>query len=900
MANFDTGLRSWSPSIPSGVSASQDAHCIPFRSSWAIDGIIEITDFTGDYPGSNLNFNYILKTLRAIDNFKLEGNINVYSEPFLDLQVRYSSSNPGSSSSGPRDSGGTIWYDTQRVNNPDQTSPYSSHTWEFETPRRDIPSGYYIWIRFVGSVDGDDINTVRLRMSDYVPPLQLSGDMASGAPTMEGDLTVDLNTQLSGFMASGAPTMEGDLALDGPVQLSGDMASGAPTMSGDLDIKVIIPDQVLTIPAPNTVHSDYLDWSGLGLLIEPPLTIDQDTNIYLISLRLSKSVSENNYFFVSDIQDSTFVQSFLTSREMLPIWEQNLSAIRLQFGSLSAYIPGPDSSESTTQDDTEPYVWINNAVNNDLADIIDSVANGDAGNFIITLSSEYTPPPPPPLELSGSIASGSPTMKGDMTVPEPLELSGSIASGSPTMKGDLTVPEPLELSGSMTSGAPTMRGDLTVLPPIQLSGDMASGAPTMGGDLSIPEPLEPLELSGSIASGAPTMEGDLSLRSPLLLLSHWDSSGLIVDAAAVLVATAPPGLYANSDRGGTGVPLEGELGLSAAQTVISWIRWDGSKLILNDNNKPSALTISDYLILAANNLYIYLQTSLDGVVSFRIADNLFPASQQGGNYINIGPPQDASDLLDNISDGDRFLFAVASPAPIALSGSIASGAPTMEGDLRIVLPLQLSGDIASGAPTMEGDLAVLPPIQLSGDMDSGAPTMGGDLSVTDILQLSGDMATGSPTMEGDLSVVNPLQLSGDISSGAPAMEGDLTIKETLLLLADQDISDINVDASALLVATGDTTLYADSTRGGTGVPIDGELGLSATNTLVSKIFWDGTTMRLNDNDVPTELTLSSYLNSASNNLHIFWKTDTLEGSFRIVDHQSGLPSRSIRRRWRVC
>ena len=594
-----------------------------------------------------------------------------------------------------------------------------------------VPANYYFWA-FVGT----------------------STEIASWSwRSLEGsfDQVPEVPLELSGSIASGSPTMSGDLILDGPLPLSGSIASGAPTMSGDLTAN--IPDQVLNLPAPTTVGSDYLEWIGLGLLLEPLLTIDQDTNIYLIVLRLHES--GENRFFVSNVQGATIIQSFLTGREMIPVWEQNLSAIRLQFGGLSAYIPGPDSSESTTQDDTEPYNWTNNgvSVNDDLADIIDSVANGDAGNLILTLSSEYTEPPLPPLELSGSIASGAPTMEGDLTIVNPLQLSGSIASGSPTM-----------------------RGDLSVLPAIQLSGSIDSGAPTMEGDLSVSEPLAPSELSGSMASGSPTMEGDLSLKSPLLLLSHWDSSGLIVDAAAVLVSTGFPELYANSDRGGTGVPLEGELGLSATQTEISRIRWNGSNLILNDNNVPSALTLSDYLILAANNFHIYLQTALDGVVSFRIADNL-PGSAQGGNFINITPPQDASDLLDNISDGDRFLFAVASPAPIGLSGDMSSGSPTMGGDLSVVNPLQLSGDMASGSPTMRGDLSVLPAIQLSGSIDSGAPTMDGDLSVKVVapFSLSGSIASGSPTMEGDLTVPEPLLLSGDMSSGSPTMEGDLSI-----------------------------------------------------------------------------------------------------------------------------
>ena len=82
----------------------------------------------------------------------------------------------------------------------------------------------------------------------------------------------------------------------------------------------------------------------------------------------------------------------------------------------------------------------------------------------------------------------------------------------------------------------------------------------------------------------------------LLLLSDSDDAGLAVVAKALLVASAAGtsgnNLYADSDRGGTDTPLDGELGLGDDETVISRIRrFSATELNFNDNDSPATLDI---------------------------------------------------------------------------------------------------------------------------------------------------------------------------------------------------------------------------------------------------------------------------------------------------------------------
>ena len=164
--------------------------------------------------------------------------------------------------------------------------------------------------------------------------------------------------------------------------------------------------------------------------------------------------------------------------------------------------------------------------------------------------------------------------------------------------------------------------------------------------------------------------------APTLALSDFDDSGLDVEAAALLEASAPGtagnNLYADSDRGGTDSPLEGELGLGPDDVVISRIR-HGSETVLslNDNNNPVALALDDFFEGDGNGLTLYLQTEADGVVSFDVADQL--SGNRNSSTVRFTLPADAQTLLNNIPDGGRWIFALAQATPVAQDHEVAGG-----------------------------------------------------------------------------------------------------------------------------------------------------------------------------------------------------------------------------------
>ena len=119
--------------------------------------------------------------------------------------------------------------------------------------------------------------------------------------------------------------------------------------------------------------------------------------------------------------------------------------------------------------------------------------------------------------------------------------------------------------------------------------------------------------------------------------------------------------------------MDGELGLSTTQTLISRIRrHSATELNLNDNDSPSALSLIDYFGSGGdgNDLTLYLQTAADGLVSFAVGTQI---STSGGNFVRFTLPADAQTLLDNISIGDRWIFALARPATVSVDHAVDAG-----------------------------------------------------------------------------------------------------------------------------------------------------------------------------------------------------------------------------------
>ena len=156
-----------------------------------------------------------------------------------------------------------------------------------------------------------------------------------------------------------------------------------------------------------------------------------------------------------------------------------------------------------------------------------------------------------------------------------------------------------------------------------------------------------------------------------LELTDFDQAGLEVDALALIVAAAPPAVYADSDRGGTQTPEGGDIGIGTGETRVSRIRIQnsGQNVTLNDNDNPEALTMSDHFGASgsASPWTLYIQTD-DGVASSAQLGNV------GGNYVNFQFGTEDAAILNAIAADDRFLIGFARRLlPVAAEFAGAAG-----------------------------------------------------------------------------------------------------------------------------------------------------------------------------------------------------------------------------------
>ena len=127
--------------------------------------------------------------------------------------------------------------------------------------------------------------------------------------------------------------------------------------------------------------------------------------------------------------------------------------------------------------------------------------------------------------------------------------------------------------------------------------------------------------------------------------------------------------------------------------------------------------------------------------------------------------------------------------------------------------------------------------------------------------IAGDLAAGVALGDApDLAVAAAFDgdLDGDLAAG-------VALGPAALVLDSFNRVGREIDALALITANvvprgNQNTLYADANRGGTDSVDDGELGLDAGETLITRIeFIPGSNqVRLNDNDLPVPLNLETY------------------------------------------
>ena len=158
----------------------------------------------------------------------------------------------------------------------------------------------------------------------------------------------------------------------------------------------------------------------------------------------------------------------------------------------------------------------------------------------------------------------------------------------------------------------------------------------------------------------------------LLTLADSDDTGLDVECKALLVASAPGTTgnnpYADTDRGGTDTPLDGEIGIGDANTLVSRIRRNSeTQIALNSDGNPEVLALSVYFVGGGdgNDLTLYLQTAADDEVSFTVASAL---ASSGTGYARFDLPVAAQTLMNGIATGDRWIFKFARPSVTEFDG----------------------------------------------------------------------------------------------------------------------------------------------------------------------------------------------------------------------------------------
>ena len=243
-------------------------------------------------------------------------------------------------------------------------------------------------------------------------------------------------------------------------------------------------------------------------------------------------------------------------------------------------------------------------------------------------------------------------------------------SGTGTTLADLTPSAPAVADQESTVGA-----TVNITLPVGTGGD----APLSYSASNLPAGLSFAPVT-RVISGSPTtvqtrtvtytvtdVDGDsrqtrrLTLRLPLRwLYPNGTIPGLTLNFRPLIEVSGTADLYADSDRGGTDTPLDGELGVGPDDTNLSRIRWisSNSRLVFNDNDSPTALALNTYFAAggAGNDLTFYV-TDFSGTYTFNIADNLQFSNASTLRFQNL--PTALETIFDDITVGDRLIFSAA-------------------------------------------------------------------------------------------------------------------------------------------------------------------------------------------------------------------------------------------------
>ena len=266
-------------------------------------------------------------------------------------------------------------------------------------------------------------------------------------------------------------------------------------------------------------------------------------------------------------------------------------------------------------------------------------------------------------------------------------------------------------------------------------------------------------VQGAAAAGGAEIRARIEVV-PALALSDFDGRGLEFDVLALIRAGSGSGgtIYASAPRGTVGALLDGELGLGADEAAITRIRRrNGTMLAINDNDP---LSLAAYFSPggAGADLTLYIQTQ-DGAASFPASDH----GREGGNMIQFGPlAAGLLSLIDDIADGERFIFALARPARTVVEtrGVAQAGAPQARARVLRVTPAigMVRGTAAAGVPHAAARLLALPVRTLHGSAAAGGAQARVRLDIAYVRALRGLAAAGRAQVSARIERVRPADI----------------------------------------------------------------------------------------------------------------------------------------------
>ena len=150
-------------------------------------------------------------------------------------------------------------------------------------------------------------------------------------------------------------------------------------------------------------------------------------------------------------------------------------------------------------------------------------------------------------------------------------------------------------------------------------------------------------------------------------------------------SSATNNIWLAPERGGSDVPLDGEVGLGPDDTAITAIRLRTSPLIrLNDDDSPGTLDIGGYFDAGGdgNDLTLTIRTAA-GAVAVAVATAV---STPFLARVDFDVTAAGWNLLNDLAVGDRFILAFARPAKAPVAVTFTAPTPSLSAALTVLDP----------------------------------------------------------------------------------------------------------------------------------------------------------------------------------------------------------------------